>query len=78
LNSIEQIINRIISCRPSMSKTYDPVSYRVVFASSAPIGVPFLTALVSDPRFDVVGVVTQPDQPSGRGMKMKANIIKET
>ena len=61
-----------------MSKTYDPVSYRVVFASSAPIGVPFLTALVSNPRFDVVGVVTQPDQPSGRGMKMKANIIKET
>lgn len=78
LDSIEHIINRIISCRPSMTKNYDPVSYRVVFASSAPIWVPFLTALSSDPRFDVVGVITQPDQPSGRGMKMKANIIKTT
>jgi methionyl-tRNA formyltransferase len=76
LDSIEQIITRIISCRPSMTKTYDPVSYRVVFASSAPIGVPFLQALAADPRFDIVGVVTQPDQPVGRGLKMTPNIIK--
>lgn len=76
LDSIEQIVNRVISCRPSMNKNYDPVSYRVVFASSAPIGVPFLSALADDPRFDIVGVVTQPDQPSGRGMKMQANVIK--
>ena len=60
-----------------MNKTYDPVSYRIVFASSAPIGVPFLQALAADPRFDIVGVVTQPDQPVGRGLKMTANIIKE-
>ncbi len=59
-----------------MTKTYDPVSYRIVFASSAPIGVPFMTALASDPRFDIVGVVTQPDQPSWRGLKMHENIIK--
>ena len=59
-----------------MHKTYDPVSYRVVFASSASIGVSFLTALASDPRFDIIWVVTQPDQPVGRGLKMTANIIK--
>lgn len=59
-----------------MTTNYDPVSYRVVFASSAPIGIPFMQGISDDPRFDIVGVVTQPDQPSGRGLKMKSNIIK--
>ena len=29
-----------------------------------------------DKRFEVVGVVTMPDAPSGRGMEMHENIIK--
>lgn len=49
-----------------MHKTYDPDHYRIVFFSSAPIGVPFLEALVNDKRFEVVGVVTQCDKPAGR------------
>lgn len=61
-----------------MHKNYDPDHYRVVFFSSAPIGVPFLEALTQDKRFDVVGVVTQCDKPSGRWMEMCENIIKET
>lgn len=56
---------------------YDPVKYRVVFASGSPIGVPFLEALMQDPRFEVVGVLTMPDKPSGRGMKLRENIIAE-
>lgn len=60
-----------------MHKTYDPDHYRVVFFSSAPIGVPFLEQLAHDKRFDVVGVVTQCDKPSGRGMEMCENIIKQ-
>jgi len=59
-----------------MHKVYDPEFYKVVFFSSAPIGVPFLEKLVSDPRFDVTGVVTMPDAPAGRGMKMQENVIK--
>jgi methionyl-tRNA formyltransferase len=49
-----------------MQKHYDPEHYRVVFFSSAPIGVPFLEHLADDKRFEVVGVVTQCDKPSGR------------
>ena len=60
-----------------MHKTHDPDHYRIVFFSSAPIGVPFLEALVHDKRFEVVGVVTQADKPSGRGMEMGENIIKK-
>jgi len=59
-----------------MTIKHDPDHYRVVFCSSAPIGVPFLQALANDSRFELVGVVTQPDKPSGRGMEMHENIIK--
>lgn len=68
-------MDRISRCTPWNEKTYDPVKYRVVFASGSPIWVPFLENLISDPRFDVVGVLTMPDMPSGRGMKMQKNII---
>ncbi len=60
-----------------MNKHYDPAHYRVVFFSSAPIGVPFLETLTNDKRFEVVGVVTQCDKPAGRGMEMCENIIKQ-
>lgn len=50
---------------------------RLVFFSSAPIGIPFMEALLHDERFIISWIVTQPDQPSGRGMKMHANSIKE-
>ena len=59
-----------------MQKQYDPDHYKVVFCSSAPIGVPFLQVLFGDKRFEVVGVVTQCDKPSGRGMQMCENVIK--
>lgn len=49
----------------------------VVFFSSAPIGIPFLEALIQDERFEIIWIVTQPDQPSGRWMEIKSNVIKE-
>lgn len=61
-----------------MHKNYDPDHYRVIFFSSAPIGVPFFEALVHDKRFEVVGVVTQCDKPAGRWMELCENIIKQT
>ena len=69
-------MERVSSCTGGTHKIYDPDHYKVVFMSSAPIGLPFLEKLHSDPRFEVNGVVTMPDKPSGRGMKMKPNIIK--
>lgn len=69
--------DRVLHCTASMHKTYDPQHYRVVFFSSAPIGVPFLETLAHDKRFEVVWVVTQCDKPSGRWMEMNENIIKE-
>ncbi len=71
-------MNRVSKCRPDNKITHDPVSFRVVFFCSAPIGVNFLTKLTEDPRFDVCGVVTAPDKPINRWQKVAPNIIKKT
>ena len=60
-----------------MHKIYDPDHYKVIFFSSAPIGVPFLHTLNQDPRFELVGVVTQCDKPAGRGMQICECIIRQ-
>jgi hypothetical protein len=36
-----------------MKKIYDPAHYKIVFFSSAPIGVPFLENLFNDNRFQI-------------------------
>lgn len=71
-------MDRISRCTPGQGISYDPVRYRTVFASGSPIGVPFLQALLADPRFDLCGVLTMPDMPVGRGMKLQENIIAQT
>lgn len=77
-HGLPKVSDRVLHCTPNMQKIYDPEHYRVVFFSSAPIGVPFLEALAADKRFEVVGVVTQEDKPVGRGLKLTPNIIKQT
>lgn len=69
---------RVLACKPAMEKTYDPSHYRVVFFSGSPIGVPFLEYLATDPRYEIVGVVTMPDKPLGRGQQIQENSIKKT
>ncbi len=49
--------------------------YRVVFMGTPDFAVPSLEALASEE--DVVAVVTQPDKPRGRGLKLKAPPVKE-
>jgi putative component of membrane protein insertase Oxa1/YidC/SpoIIIJ protein YidD len=73
---IGKVTDRILHCKPSKEKMYDPEYYRIVFFSSAPIGVPFLEELTKDKRFEIVGVVTQTDKPVGRGLHLQENIIK--
>ncbi len=50
---------------------------RVVFIGTSPFGSPALTALAQHPDHTVVGVITQPDRPSGRQMKPTSSPIKE-
>ncbi len=49
---------------------------RVVFMGSADIACPSLERLLREPTVDVVGVVTQPDRPKGRKLKLSACAVK--
>ena len=49
-------------------------STKIVFMGSPDFAVPTLTALAEN--FTVVGVITQPDRPAGRGRKMTSPPVK--
>ncbi|MDX9850071.1 MAG: methionyl-tRNA formyltransferase [Anaerolineaceae bacterium] len=48
---------------------------KIVFMGSPEFAIPSLTGLMK--QFSVVGIVTQPDKPAGRGKALKAPPIKE-
>lgn len=50
-------------------------SYRVVFMGSHPIALPMLELLKTMPDVSLVGIVSQPDQRSGRGQHRSPNPI---
>ncbi|GAC1697101.1 MAG: hypothetical protein PVS2B3_08350 [Steroidobacteraceae bacterium] len=47
---------------------------RVAFAGTPEFALPALAALIA--RHEVVGVLTQPDRPAGRGKKLKVSPVK--
>ncbi|NMM93670.1 methionyl-tRNA formyltransferase [Bifidobacterium oedipodis] len=49
---------------------------KLVFAGTPDVAVPSLKAFAADPRFDVVGVITRPDAPTGRGRKLAPSPVK--
>lgn len=49
---------------------------RVVYLGSGDIGLPSLEWLMAAPEVQLVGVVTQPDRPAGRGLQVKPSAIK--
>ena len=49
---------------------------RVLFMSTPQFGVPSLRMLAADGRFEIVGVITQPDKPAGRGLKLTPPPVK--
>lgn len=51
---------------------------RIVFMGTPDFAVPTLQTLIDTSNFEVVGVVTQPDRPAGRGQKLQMSPVKET
>ncbi len=49
---------------------------KIVFFGTPHFAVPTLEALLADPRFEVVAVVTQPDKRRGRGNELSASPVK--
>ncbi len=51
-------------------------SWRVIFMGSAELSCSSLRALIQSPEFHVVAVVTQPDRPKGRELKLQPSPAK--
>ena len=50
---------------------------RIVFMGTPDFATPSLQALTNTDDFDVVGVVTQPDRPAGRGQQVRMSPVKQ-
>lgn len=50
---------------------------RILFLGTPDFAVYALESLLKDEHFEVVGVVTQPDRPAGRNMKLSPSPVKE-
>jgi len=50
---------------------------RIVFMGSAELACASLRALLASGRFDVAAVVTQPDRPKGRHLRLHAPLVKQ-
>jgi len=53
------------------------VPLRIIFMGTPELAAKSLQALLGVPEFKVTAVVTQPDQPKGRGMKLQPSPVKE-
>jgi len=52
-------------------------SLRVIFMGTAKLSCDSLRALIESPGFQVVAVITQPDRPKGRELKLQPSPVKE-
>ena len=50
---------------------------RLIFMGTPPLAATVLEALLAEKNFAVVAVVTQPDQPRGRDLKLQPSAVKE-
>jgi methionyl-tRNA formyltransferase len=50
---------------------------RIIFMGTAELACASLLALTREPDFEVVAVVTQPDRPKGRALKLQPSPVKE-
>src|SRR4051812_14665119 len=59
-----------------MQETITHSNMRIVFMGTPEFAVASLDALVNA-GFNVVGVITAPDKPAGRGMKLNESAVKK-
>jgi len=50
---------------------------RIVFCGTPQFATPTLKHLLANPDFEVLGVITQPDRPRGRGQQVSISSVKE-
>jgi methionyl-tRNA formyltransferase len=58
-------------------RTAAPRRARVVFIGTGPFAVPSLRRLAADPQVRIVGIVTAPPRPAGRGRRTRRSPVQE-
>lgn len=53
------------------------MTMRILFMGTSPFALPSLRALHARAEYDILGVVTQPDRPQGRGGKVALSPVKQ-
>ncbi len=53
------------------------MALRIIFCGTPEFAVPSLNRLMAERDFEVAGVVTQPDRPSGRGQQIHSSPVKQ-
>ena len=53
------------------------MALRIIFCGTPAFAVPSLERLLKAPDFEIIGVVTQPDRPSGRGQRLHGSAVKQ-
>ena len=53
-----------------------PQKLKTIFIGTGEFGLPCISALADDPLFELIAVISQPDKPAGRGMKITESPIK--
>src|ERR1700683_869173 len=51
---------------------------RIVFMGTAELARASLRALLASPKFEIAAVITQPDRPKGRDLKLHPSPVKVT
>jgi methionyl-tRNA formyltransferase len=59
------------------SRTLIMTPLRLVFMGTPPLAATVLQALLNEEQFQIIAVVTQPDQPKGRELKLQPSAVKE-
>jgi len=54
-----------------------PERMRIVFCGTPSFAVPTLKHLLAQTDFEIVGLITQPDRPRGRGQEVSFSPVKE-
>ncbi len=73
----ERAAASVVNYRDCLAPARDrPPPVKIVFFGTPDYAVPSLQAFLTHPEFEVIGVVTQPDKPRGRGKRLQPSPVK--
>src|SRR6266699_7074602 len=76
-NQEAQETGRVVSAGAGRLGGRSGLMMRIVFCGTPSLAVPTFKHLLAQTDFQIVGVITQPDRPRGRGLRVTPSPVKE-